>query len=76
LKVILDEDLSPQIKNIEKETLIIWGENDFITPLSYAKIFKEQIKNSELIVLKNSSHYPFLDNKDQFINTIIKYFKF
>ena len=60
-KNIVNEDLYKYLKNISNETLIIWGEKDIDTPLIYGKKIKKQIKNSALIVIPNSYHFPYLD---------------
>ena len=65
---IIKEDLKKYYKEIESETLIIWGEKDIDTPLKDAYYLKKIIKNSELIIYKNSNHfsylqYPYLTNK-------------
>lgn len=63
---IVNEDLKSDIKNIKSETLIIWGERDTETPLFMAKKLSKWIANSGLIVLKNSSHFAYLENPYQF----------
>jgi pimeloyl-ACP methyl ester carboxylesterase len=70
---IISEDLSSQIKNIKVPTLLIFGENDKETPLYMAKKLKKGIKNSELIVFKNTGHFAFIDNSLKF-NIIAKSF--
>lgn len=61
------------LKNITCETLIIWGKNDDTTKLKDAKIFKRLIKNSELIIIPSSSHFPFIDNYSYFIKVLKSY---
>ena len=65
---IINEDLKKHYKNISCETLIIWGENDYDTPLKDAYILNRIIKNSELIIYPKANHfsylnYPILTNK-------------
>ena len=59
---IVKEDLSDYYKNITTETLIIWGEKDKDTPLKDALYLHKIIKNSGLIIYKNSNHFSYLDN--------------
>lgn len=71
---IVNTDLSNYIKYIKTNTLILWGEKDNATSLKDAYKFKKKIKNSELIILKNASHFSYLDYpKTSFdiINTFI-----
>lgn len=55
---ILDEEVVHHLPQISTETLIIWGENDKVTPLKLATIFKEKIKHSTLIVIEAARHSP------------------
>lgn len=66
---IVNEDLKFLLKNINLQTLIIFGKKDKITPLYFGKVFNNNIKNSELIVL-NGAHFAYLENKQIFINIL------
>lgn len=54
----LKEDLTDDLKKIQVETLLIWGENDRAVPLKYGKKMYQLIKNSKLVVLENIGHFP------------------
>lgn len=54
----LGEDASAQIRTIQIPTLIIWGDQDHLIPVSNAALFHRDIKGSELIVLKGIGHVP------------------
>lgn len=58
----LDEDL----KKIEHEILLLWGENDTATPPEQGRRMKKSLKNATLIVIEGASHYAFLDKPTQF----------
>ena len=65
---IVKEDLRKYYKNINSETLIIWGDKDNDTPLKDGLYLNKVIKNSALIIYKNSDHfsylnYPYLTNR-------------
>ena len=70
---IIKEDLRKYYKNISCDTLIIWGDNDLDTPLKDGLLIKKLIKNSEIIVYKNSNHFCYL-NYPELTNRIIKSF--
>ncbi len=63
-KVLIDRmkiprtDNSGLIKNIDKPTLILWGDKDIIISVENAHKFHEDIPNSELIIYKNVGHIP------------------
>ncbi|MEG1495376.1 MAG: alpha/beta hydrolase [Bacilli bacterium] len=67
---IVKEDLKPYLKDIEASTLIIWGEEDKVTPLSDGKKIESLIPDSALITVKNTGHFPYLD-KPNYIWQII-----
>jgi 4,5:9,10-diseco-3-hydroxy-5,9,17-trioxoandrosta-1(10),2-diene-4-oate hydrolase len=54
-------------------TLIIWGNNDRILPVSHAKIAHDNIHNSECIFFDNCGHIPQLEKPEQF-NTCVHQF--
>lgn len=60
---IIQVDLRNYYKNINIETLIIWGEKDQDTPLKDAYYLHKHIKNSGLIIIKNASHFSYLENQ-------------
>lgn len=70
---IINEDLTPFLKKIKIPTLIVWGENDRITPSNFAYRIKEGIPNSELVILPNAGHFSFLDKKEEFLENLIKF---
>jgi len=53
---IIQEDLSPVLPLVQKETIIIWGDKDSITPLKNAYLIKEKIKRSKLIIVPGQNH--------------------
>ncbi len=67
---MISEDLSPRFKELNKPTLIIWGEKDKATPLSYAKFMNNEIRGSKLKIIPEAEHYSFLQNKQMFIDYI------
>jgi len=73
MSIIINEDQTEILKNINAPTLIIWGENDDATPVSDAKIMEKNIKDSGLVVLKGAGHFSYLDRFSEF-NSIINNF--
>lgn len=71
LSLVVKEDLKKQIKKIKAETLIIWGRDDKVTPYKDAIYLKKHIKNSGLVTIDNTGHFPYLESKRRF-NIIIK----
>lgn len=46
------------LQNIYIPTLILWGNDDRLIPVSTAKLFSETMPNDTLIILKNCGHVP------------------
>ena len=74
-KNVISVNLKNYYKNINLETLILWGEYDNITPLSMGIKLNKLIKNSTLIKIKNTKHFPYLENKYLVKNIIYEYLK-
>ena len=72
-KNIVNEDLKKYYKNIESEVLIMWGCKDKDTPIYDAKYIEKHIKNSDLVIFKDGTHFVYLEYIYQ-INVIIDYF--
>ena len=68
----VNEDLTSYLSNM-KETLIIWGDNDMVTPMWMAKKMESEIKNSGLVVLKGG-HFSYIDDSITFLRVISSYF--
>ena len=61
------------LKNIENETLIMWGDKDKSYKLDQIMILKNNINNSELEIFTNCAHNIHLEKPDKF-NQVIKKF--
>lgn len=71
-KNIINENLSKYYKNINIKTIIIWGDKDKDTPVKDAYYLNKIIKNSSLIIFKNSNHFSYLNNEKEIIKQIKK----
>ena len=58
---IIKVDLRKHYRSINSEALIIWGEKDLDTPLKDGLYLSRIIKNSGIIIYKNSNHFSYLD---------------
>ena len=73
---IVSEDLSYLLKNISSETLLIWGEKDCDTPLKDGIKMNNSIVDSGLIIIKNGTHFSYLDVPFYVNNIIIEFVHF
>lgn len=70
----VNEDLTPLLKDIRQDTLLIWGDNDTATPLSDGKLMEQLIPEAGLAVLKGAGHFSFLDQPAVFRRIMESYF--
>lgn len=55
---LIATDVTPILSNITTPTLIIWGRDDSITPLSDGMVLNRLIRKSKLVVIDGASHSP------------------
>lgn len=55
-------DLLPAVKS---PTLIVWGDQDRVLHVSSADLFRQGIRNSELLIIRGSGHMPLVENARQ-----------
>ena len=72
---IISVDLTPYFSKINLETLIIWRKNDNITSLKEGYKINKLIKNSVLIPIENTKHFPYLENSYLVNKIIYEYLK-
>ncbi len=70
-----DDDLPKRIPEIKIPTLIVWGENDTIIPVTAAKKFNELIKGSKLIIYPEAGHMPMEEHPADFNKAIAEFAK-
>ena len=75
MKIILNEDVSPLLPNINVPTLLIWGTNDTATPISDAKKIENLIPDCGLVEYKNSGHFAYLENIQNCNAVLNEFFK-
>ncbi len=63
------------IDNITVPTLIIWGEEDAVIPVSHADLFEKAIKGSKKIIYPNIGHLPMEENPNILAKDIDKFIK-
>ena len=69
----VNEDLTDLLPNM-RETLLIWGDNDTVTPMWMANTMKNSINNSGLVIL-HGEHFSYIDDPIVFSKVIESYFK-
>ena len=72
-KSAVRNNLEDKIANIKAATLLIWGDNDNITPPFVAKKFNELIPNSELEFIEECGHAPMMERPKKFNKLLSKF---
>ncbi|MAU10795.1 MAG: alpha/beta hydrolase [Anaerolineaceae bacterium] len=72
---VVNQDLQDYAKRIQPSTLLIWGDQDEDTPLSYAKTFEKLIPDAGLIVHEGAGHYSYLDRLPETVRIMDYFFK-
>jgi len=72
---IINEDLSSYLSCISLPTLIIWGENDRLTPVKDAYLMKEKIAGSSLEIIPEIGHNPHREAPEKLVAAITGFIK-
>lgn len=65
-KSAIRNNLGDELKEIKTPTLLIWGNNDTITPPFVGKEFNKLIPNSELHFIDKCGHAPMMERPNEF----------
>lgn len=57
--------LLEELKQIKAPTFIAWGDDDKLIHVSAAQVFRSEIQNSEVLIMKQTGHMPLLENVRQ-----------
>ncbi len=72
-KSAIRNNLNEELNQIKQPTLLIWGNNDAVTPPFVAKEFNRLIPNSELYFIDKCGHAPMMEVPAEF-NRILEQF--
>jgi 2-hydroxy-6-oxonona-2,4-dienedioate hydrolase len=74
-KSAIRNNLGEELNQIKQPTLLIWGNNDNITPPFVAREFNKLIPNSELHFVDKCGHAPMMEVPDEFNIVLHKFLK-
>ena len=69
------EKLDGKLAGLRAPTLVLWGEDDAITPLSMAHAFHRKIAGSRLQVIARCGHLPPLEQPDEFVAAVTSFLR-
>lgn len=64
-------DITPALRRITAPTLLVWGREDPIIPVSYAGRFTAAIPNCRFIGIDKCGHTPYVQHSRRFADTVI-----
>lgn len=68
-----EDFLNGRLGDIKKPTLIIWGKQDGLLPVSNAYLFNKGIANSELVIFDGCGHVPQFEKAADFNKKVLEF---
>lgn len=68
-----DDVLDNRLGTIHRPTLIIWGREDKLIPLSFAERFHQEIASSQLRIIDNCGHVPQLECPSEYAAAVLQF---
>ena len=62
-----------KLQSLNMPVLIIWGEQDLLTPLSWGKALHQQVPQSTLVILQGCGHIALYDCRPQALPEIVRF---
>lgn len=67
---VVAEDIQSIASDVKLKSLLIYGDDDRDTPVSYGQILADLIPNSKLEIVKHAGHYVFLDQPEMTLSLV------
>jgi 2-hydroxy-6-oxonona-2,4-dienedioate hydrolase len=74
-KSAIRNNLGEELNQIKQPTLLIWGNNDSITPPFVGREFQRLIPNSELHFIDKCGHAPMMETPEEFNKILHKFLR-
>src|SRR6476620_1481026 len=72
-KSAIRNNLGEELNQIKQPTLLVWGNNDTITPPFVGREFQRLIPNSELYFIDKCGHAPMMETQGEFNSILHKF---
>lgn len=69
---LIESDIARKLDRISVPTILIWGQDDRVIPVSDGKILNAKIKNSRLFLIKGAQHSPQFTHPKQVSDIILR----
>ena len=74
-KNVVNKDLTSYIKNLTCPAFLFWGKKDTATPIKMFKILKNLKSNIKYKIIKEGTHFCYLDHSELFIDYCHQFLK-
>jgi pimeloyl-ACP methyl ester carboxylesterase len=74
-KNAIRNNMGEEVNQIKQPTLLIWGNNDAITPPFVGHEFHKLIPNSELHFIDKCGHAPMMERPEEFNTILLKFLR-
>lgn len=72
---VVGEDVEPYLPKINVPTLILWGKNDKITPVSQGRALHNRLPHSKLVVVSDATHKMPYEKEEEFASEVDSFVK-
>ena len=67
--------LAHLLEGVDTETLLVWGREDRIIPVSVYQQFQRAIKGSKVRLIEDCGHMPEMEKPSEFTKAVLDFFK-
>ncbi len=68
-----DRSLLPSLARFKNPSLLVWGNQDIITPAAIAEQFKDGLANAEIKFVAQAGHYVHLEQPQRFAEAFVEF---
>ena len=72
-KSVVNKNLTDYIKLLHCPIFLFWGDKDTATPIKFLKVFKKLQPNLQYKIIKNGTHFCYLEHAEAFVNECEKF---
>ena len=68
-----EESMLSTLKDVSVDTLIVWGEEDRLTPVEHAHLFGSHIRRSRVAIIEGAGHFPQKEKPQTFLQVVCNF---
>jgi pimeloyl-ACP methyl ester carboxylesterase len=70
LTELVEHNIEPRLGEIRQPATLIWGADDGVLPLTYAKALQQAIPNASLTIIEGAAHIPHMQQPERFLQCL------